>query len=113
MIARALQSSIEVSLKNFPVVGLIGPRQCGNTTLARMIEKTMPDRVLFLDLELPADLFKLSDPDLFLSNYPDKLVIIDEIQRRPDLFPVLRALIDRDRRNGRFLLLGSASHALL
>ncbi len=78
-----------------------------------MIEQKRRTKVLFLDLELPEDLFKLSDPGLFLSNYSDHLVVIDEIQRRPDFFPILRALIDNDRRNGRFLILGSASPALL
>jgi predicted AAA+ superfamily ATPase len=113
MINRLIQPSIEDSLSRFPVVGFIGPRQCGKTTLARMIEHNRQGKVLFLDLELPADLFKLSDPALFLSNYSDHLVIIDEIQRKPDLFPVLRALIDQDRRPGRFLILGSASIDLL
>ncbi|MBN1472411.1 MAG: ATP-binding protein [Syntrophaceae bacterium] len=113
MIPRLLQSDIEKSLSIFPVVGLIGPRQCGKTTLARMIEQKWTTQVLFLDLELPGDINKLSDPELFLTNYPDSLIIIDEIQRRPDLFPVLRALIDKDRRNGRFLILGSASPVLL
>ena len=113
MINRSLQSSIERSLENFPVVGLIGPRPCGKTTLAKIIQKGRSPEPLFLDLELPADVFKLSEPELFLENHRDGLVILDEIQRRPDLFPVLRALIDRHRRNGRFLILGSASPDLL
>ena len=78
-----------------------------------MIQKGRSPEPLLLDLELPADVFKLSEPELFLENHRDGLVIIDEIQRRPDLFPVLRALIDRQRRNGRFLILGSASPDLL
>jgi predicted AAA+ superfamily ATPase len=113
MILRYLQPFIEESLIRFPAVGLIGPRQCGKTTLAKMIEQNRQNKVLFLDLELPADLYKLSDPVLFLNNYSDHLIIIDEIQRRPDLFPVLRALIDQDRHVGRFLILGSASTEFL
>lgn len=113
MIHRSLQSLIEKSLENFPVVGLIGPRQCGKTTLARMVQQGRSPEPLFLDLELPTDIFKLSEPELFLENHKDRLVIFDEVQRRPDLFPVLRALIDRRRRNGRFLILGSASPDLL
>ncbi|HAJ79367.1 MAG TPA: ATPase [Fibrobacteres bacterium] len=113
MIPRILQTSIENSLKKFPAVGLIGPRQCGKTTLAHILQHKNPDKTLFLDLELPADANKLLEPEFYLQNYSDKLVIIDEIQRRPDLFPVLRALIDKNRSNGRFLLLGSASPVLL
>jgi uncharacterized protein len=113
MIDRLLQALIEESLENFPIVGLIGPRQCGKTTLARLIQKKNLEKSVFLDLELPADLIKLSDPELFLENYEDRLVILDEIQRRPDLFSILRALIDKNRQNGRFLILGSASPELL
>lgn len=113
MIKRGLKSSIEKSLKNFPAVGIIGSRQVGKTTLAKEIKKRHKARTIYLDLELPSDLNKLSEPELFLRDHNDELVIIDEIQRIPSLFPILRALIDQKRSNGRFLILGSASPALI
>jgi len=71
------------------------------------------DRAVYLDLERPSDLARLGDAELYLRSVADSLVIIDEIQRRPDLFPVMRSLIDEQRRPGRFLILGSASPTLL
>jgi len=112
MISRKIQVSVEDSLKKYPVVGLIGPRQSGKTTLARMILEKMTDGSLYLDLELSSDANKLQDPEIFLRAFEDRLVIIDEIQRLPGLFPLIRALVDQRRRAGRFLILGSASPAL-
>ncbi|MFA6126607.1 MAG: ATP-binding protein [Bacteroidales bacterium] len=112
MIQRTAEARIRHLLNGFPCVGLIGPRQVGKTTLAKEIGKSF-DRVLYLDLELNADLVKLEDAETYLRQFPEHLVIIDEVQRKPDLFPVLRALIDQDRRPGRFILLGSASPSLL
>ncbi len=112
MLNRRLYPIIEHALGQFPAVGLLGPRQAGKTTLARAITAERAGS-LYLDLERPSDLAKLADPELFLSRYADRLVVLDEIQRRPELFPILRALIDDNRRTGRFLLLGSASHQLL
>ncbi len=96
----------------FPAVALLGPRQAGKTTLARVVAAQRPDS-LFLDLERPSDLAKLADPELFLSRHAGQLVVLDEIQRQPELFSVLRSLIDEKRTPGRFLLLGSASPQLL
>lgn len=112
MIDRKLRETIIKSLALYPVVGLIGCRQVGKTTLAKMIAEGAKD-VLYLDLELPSDIAKLQDPELYLSQFPDRLVIIDEIQRRPDLFPLLRALVDKNRTPKRFLILGSASPHLV
>lgn len=109
---RALEPTLRQDLHESPVVALLGPRQCGKTTLAKIVAKGWP-RALYLDLERPSDLRKLSDPELYLGQAADRLVILDEIQRAPDLFPVLRALVDEKRRPGRFLLLGSASRDLL
>ena len=96
-------------------VALIGPRQVGKTTLALEIGKQQ--NALYLDLEAVEDRDKLSDPVAFLSAYENRLVILDEIHRVPDLFLTLRGLIDqgrrRSRRTGRFLLLGSASLDLM
>ena len=112
MILRRLYPKIEHALGQFPAVALLGPRQAGKTTLARMVAARR-DGSLYLDLERPSDLAKLADTELFLSRHADHLVVLDEIQRRPELFTILRALIDDDRRPGRFLLLGSASPKLL
>ena len=112
MISRRILPSIEKALVQFPAVALLGPRQAGKTTLARSVGSSRVNS-LYLDLERPSDLAKLADPELFLSRHVDQLVVLDEIQRQPDLFPVLRALIDENRRPGRFLLLGSASPQLL
>ena len=96
-------------------VGLIGPRQVGKTTLAWRIAESRD--ALYLDLESSADRAKLADPNLFLGEYEDRLVVLDEIHRAPELFRDLRGLIDRGRRrgrrHGRFLILGSASIELL
>lgn len=98
-----------------PAVALLGPRQVGKTTLALEIGEQRPS--IYLDLESDADRAKLSEPELYLSGHEDKLVILDEVHRVPNLFQALRGLIDKGRRkglrSGRFLLLGSASIDLL
>jgi predicted AAA+ superfamily ATPase len=99
-------------LKGFPCVAIIGPRQVGKTTLARIIQKGYK-RTLYLDLEFQKDFLKLEDAETYLKQFENHLVIIDEVQRKKTLFPVLRALIDQKRHPGRFLLLGSASPDLL
>lgn len=112
MIPRLAQNTVKYLLNGFPCVAIVGPRQVGKTTLARMILE-LYDRSVYLDLELQRDLVKLQDPETYLGQLQDHLVVIDEVQRKKDLFPVLRALIDQDRRPGRFLLLGSASPDLI
>jgi predicted AAA+ superfamily ATPase len=111
-IERSAVAEIRHSLENNPVTALIGPRQCGKSTLARHVLQNRKD-ALFLDLELPSDMRKLADPELFLQEHAHQLICIDEVQLRPDLFPLLRALIDKGRRPGRFLILGSASRDLI
>jgi predicted AAA+ superfamily ATPase len=111
-INRNATSELQQSLSHNPVTALIGPRQCGKSTLARHILSGRKD-ALFLDLELPSDRRKLQDPELFLQEHTSKLVCIDEVQQKPDLFPLLRALVDKARRPGRFLILGSASRNLV
>jgi hypothetical protein len=103
-------SQIEASFKVHPVTALLGPRQCGKTTLARFIAgKSLST---FFDLENPVDLQRLSAPMQAL-NELSGLVVIDEIQRKPELFELLRVLVDRPNQNTRFLLLGSASLNLI
>ncbi|RJP59409.1 MAG: ATP-binding protein [Deltaproteobacteria bacterium] len=113
MITRKAQKAVELSLKQYPVVGILGPRQVGKTTLARAIQSILTQKSVYLDLELPSDLSKLQDPELYMGQFKDCLVIIDEIQRMPNLFPLMRALVDQKRVAGRFLILGSASPELL
>ena len=115
MIPRRKFSVLQAALARQPAVALIGPRQVGKTTLALELSAQTPS--LYLDLEAREDRFKLSEPALFLKQFEDRLVILDEIHRVPELFSALRGLIDQGRRKGlrtgRFLLLGSASMDLL
>ncbi len=113
MIKRTLKQVIEGSLKQYPVVGILGSRQVGKTTLAKEIEKSLSKKPIYLDLELPSDFGKLQEPELYLDGFSDSLVIIDEIQRMPALFPLMRALVDKKKSPGRFLVLGSASPDLI
>ena len=109
MIPRILETDILTSLKAFPAVAILGARQTGKTTLAKAIARQVKKRSLYLDIENPLDRDKLHDAYSFLHDHRDKLVIIDEVQRMPELFQILRSLIDQRRVYGRFLLLGSAS----
>ncbi len=113
MIDRCLFNKIQASIETYPVVGIIGSRQAGKTTLAKMVRDTIKKKSIYLDLELPSDQDKLFEPELYLGQFADSLVIIDEIQRLPSLFPILRALVDQRRVGGRFLILGSASPDLI
>lgn len=115
MIPRRLLPTLTAALAEGPAVALLGPRQAGKTTLALEVAKARP--AVYLDLESEADRAKLSEPELYLAHHEDKLVVLDEIQRTPQLFRSLRGLIDAGRRRGRgkgrFLVLGSASIDLL
>ena len=104
-IPRSAQNSVLAALAQFPAVALVGPRQCGKTTLVRMLDPSPAP--VFFDLEDPRDRLILEDPLRALQ--VGELVVIDEAQRMPELFPVLRVLIDQNRRPGQFLLLGSAT----
>jgi uncharacterized protein len=100
-------------LRHYPVVAILGPRQVGKTTLAKAIMSLSARQAVYLDLESSADLRKLEDAEQYLLQRKDALVIIDEVQRMPELFPILRSVIDEARTPGRFVLLGSASPTLL
>lgn len=115
MIDRQLFPAVEAALADYPAVALLGARQVGKTTLARQIGDAR--QPVYLDIERPSDRQKLTDPEAYLSLHSQRLVILDEVQHMPELFPVLRSLIDEGRRSGqgtgRFLLLGSATGELL
>ena len=115
MIKRRIHDKLVESIDHSPAVGLLGPRQVGKTTLALEMGATRPS--LYLDLESPTDRAKLADAGRYLAEHEDKLVIVDEVHRAPEIFQILRGLIDQGRRRGkvggRFLLLGSASVELL
>lgn len=117
MLPRLAQSHIEGLLRRFPAVVLLGPRQVGKTTLALAIAEHAEGGSVHLDLERPSDVAKLADPEHYLAMHEGRLVILDEIQRTPALFEVLRVIVDErrrsSRRTGHFLLLGSASMDLL
>ncbi len=112
MIKRRIQDSIVQNLGQFPAIGLVGPRQAGKTTLAKMIAANMDRPVIYLDLENPQDFQKLNDAQLYLQQFNNYLVILDEAHRKPELFPLLRSLIDENRKPGRFMILGSATPTL-
>ena len=115
MIRRRITESLERALDRQAAVGLLGPRQVGKTTLA--LEIGAERDAIYLDLEDPDDRNKLTNPRLFFEGVEDRLVILDEIHRAPDLFETLRGVIDRGRRSGRgkgrFLILGSAAIEIL
>ena len=124
MIPRSLGTQVRERLRQFPAVALLGPRQVGKTTLARGIaeagigrEQGLPKAGVYLDLESPADQARLADAQGYLGSLRGRLVVLDEIHRVPQLFQVLRGIIDERIRGGeaagQFLLLGSASIDLL
>jgi len=111
-IDRFQAAKISHRLLNMPIVALLGPRQVGKSTLAKEIIKSF-DNAIYLDLERPSDLNKLRDPEAYFALHANKLICLDEIQLTPELFPVLRSIIDERGRNSQFLILGSASPELI
>lgn len=110
-VPRLVEKELSKVLTRSPVVAILGPRQCGKTTLAKAFLSSIPS--VYLDLQDRVDRNKLSEPELFFDRYRDKLICLDEIQLLPEFFAYLRSEIDKDRRPGRFLILGSASRDLM
>ncbi|MFH1761699.1 MAG: ATP-binding protein [bacterium] len=110
--ARQIEQTVKKRLKDNPVVAIIGPRQCGKTTLSRAVEKALGNSI-HLDLENPADFNRLQDPYAFFNANSKRLICLDEIQRVPEVFAVIRSFVDEMGKNGMFLILGSASPDLL
>lgn len=100
MIERAITNELLELVSDRPAVALVGPRQVGKTTLVRLLSNQFASQPIYLDLESMQDVSRLQDAELYLSERQDKLIILDEIQRMPQLFPLLRSLIDRHRVQG-------------
>lgn len=111
--SRSIEPILRQRLTTSPVVAITGPRQAGKTTLAKTMIRQMERKSVYLDLELPSDLNRLSNAELFLKENEGNLVVLDEVQRKPELFPLLRSLVDQRREPSRFLILGSSSPELL
>lgn len=112
LLIRGAFTQVQELLLDFPVVAILGPRQCGKSTLSKQIIDKIPD-ALYVDLEDYTELAKLTDPILFFQNNQNKLICLDEIQLKPELFKTIRSTVDKTGRNGQFLILGSASRELI
>lgn len=110
-IPRMIEDKLNRKLKSTPAIAILGPRQCGKTTLAKRMISDIPS--VYLDLQRLSDLNKINEPELFFERHREELVCLDEIQASPGLFSYLRSEIDNYRKNGRFLILGSASRDLV
>ena len=108
---RFIEEKLHRALARSPAVAIFGPRQCGKSTTAKILLKNIPS--VYLDLQDRVDRNKLAEPEFFFEHHHDKLICLDEIQLMPEFFSILRSEIDRDRKAGRFLILGSASRDLI
>ncbi len=113
MIFRNAEIKIKELIRYFPCVAIVGPRQVGKTTLVKQIIREKENNYVYIDLENPIDNERLSDAYSFFTEFPDNSFVIDEVQRRKELFPLLRSVIDANKKPGRFILLGSASPDLI
>ncbi len=111
-VERNKKKSLLEHMRIFPAVAILGPRQCGKSTLIRMISENLPN-FLYLDLQNRIDRARLQEPEFFFQSNDENIICLDEVQEIPEIFPVLRSEIDRNRRKGRFILLGSASSELI
>ena len=109
---KALQKRLKELIKNYPAVAILGARQVGKSTLAKQVLKSWKNSI-YLDLQLPKDSNQLSDPEAFFEFNKDQLICLDEIQYKPQLFKILRGVIDQRQRKAQFLILGSAGRDLI
>ena len=107
-----MKNTLEEYIEFFPTTAILGPRQCGKSTLIKEYLKRS-ETSIYLDLQLESDRQKLSNPEQYFSYNEKKQIYFDEIQRIPEIFPTLRSVIDKNRRPGRFIILGSASRELI
>jgi len=105
LISRNIETQIITDLKKFPAVVLLGPRQVGKTTFAKHIIKKIKSNSIYLDLELPSDNIQLKDIESYLKDNRTKLIAFDEVQRKPQLFEVARAIIDQKKKKGMYIFL--------
>ncbi|MCF8357242.1 MAG: ATP-binding protein [Prolixibacteraceae bacterium] len=112
LIERNCARDVQLNRKVFPVTAILGPRQCGKTTLVKMLSDEISS-IVYLDLQNIEDVNKLSDPRMFFRDKEGAVICLDEIQRMPELFNDLRSIIDSNRQKGRFIILGSASPQLI
>lgn len=113
MIDRLAAQEIDILLSEFPAIALLGPRQVGKTTLAKLLAEKHQKEIIYFDLENDADIARLKDPQYIFNLHKDNCIILDEVQRQPKLFAQLRPVIDDYRKPGRFILTGSASPDLI
>lgn len=112
IIPRSCENIVKKHISNFPVTAILGPRQSGKSTLAKKIINSIPNSI-YIDLELNSDINKLSDPEAFFKLNNDKLICLDEIQRLPEIYPLIRSICDITNKSSQFFILGSASPDLL
>jgi len=112
-IKRNIENQVINDLKKFPAVVLLGPRQVGKTTFVKQLIKKIKPNNVYLDLELPSDNVQLNDIETYLKDNRTRLIAFDEVQRKPELFEVARAIIDQKKKKGMYIFLGSASPELL
>lgn len=113
MIERLKKKQVLLLSKQFPVIAIIGPRQSGKTTLSKLLYMSGKKKAYYFDMESPTDRARFNSPEYFLSSLADKPVIIDEVQRVPELFALLRSLVDKKKQKGKYILLGSATPHLI
>lgn len=113
MIQRFRKKQIDTLSKQFPVIAIIGPRQSGKTTLTKLLYMQGAKKAWYFDLESSVDRARFNHPEYFLDSFPGETIIIDEVQRLPELFALLRSMVDRNKKPGNYILLGSASPHLI
>ncbi|MCF6365356.1 MAG: ATP-binding protein [Bacteroidales bacterium] len=112
-IKRSIEDEVKNYCKIFPVIAILGPRQCGKTTFVKYYAAKNIDSYVYLDLEKITDYNKLENAQFYFEQNKNKCIIIDEIQRKPELFPLIRSIVDENKKNCKFIILGSASPELI